>query len=184
MPQHNNISEMVEGALVNDIYIISDITVLLSKTGKPYLRSTLRDNSGCINMFIWDYSTETIGSSDNGKLVAVIGKVAVYGNMLQLYAEQAEILSYQDFRDDPALSSVIPHAPVDTTINETYLKEQINSICDKDLYKITSHIVTRYYDLFLNIPASENKHHSSRNENFGYNINNSGKFPGYVFYDD
>ena len=160
---HLNISDMENGTLINDIYIISDISVSVTKAGSPYLRASLRDNSGKISMKIWDYTNGRICPTDNGKLIAVIGKVSSYEDSLQVYVEQAEVLSFQDYCNDPILNSVIPHALIDVESIKTYFSEQIASIRDKDLYDITSLIVSRNYELFLKIPASKDRHHDYLN---------------------
>jgi 3'-5' exoribonuclease len=77
------IKELTEGTSVEGIHgLVEKLEVSATKAGKPYLRLTIRDESGSIAGVMWDYSSN--GWLKEGVVVEINGDVSSYQGALQM----------------------------------------------------------------------------------------------------
>ena len=78
------INQIKEGAAVDDIFLVKEMSRAETRAGKPYLVMTLMDRSGEIGARLWDNADAFSGASEPGNLVQVSGQAQAYRGILQL----------------------------------------------------------------------------------------------------
>lgn len=154
---HINISDFQVSHPISGTYRISNIVIRQARNGNTYLRATLFDATGSINMVCWEYDGSPLDPAL--ELVFVTGTVASYQGKPQFTAECFCLLTAEDC-EAGELSGLVPCAPIDVNLYETRLNSLIHSISDPDLYSVCFHIFREHWGAFTTIPAAQIKHHA------------------------
>lgn len=155
--EHTSIKSFRENDCVNGCYIISDIHLGTTSTGKPYLSAKLKDNSGSINMKVWDYSGE-INAEYNGTIVSIIGMVKSYRDANELHVECLCPAKVDDYISD--LPDIVPTAPINCKKRWKYFQSMIESVNDYDYYTLLMSVFAEYANELYTIPAAKSVHHN------------------------
>ncbi|HZJ89810.1 MAG TPA: HD domain-containing protein [Bacilli bacterium] len=150
------INEYNDGLRIIEKLLVSNMTKGVTNAGQAYLSVTLQDNTGQIEAKVWDASDHDVNTFQEGNIVEINADVIEYRNKLQLKiitARQVDIskVSLNEF----TLSS-----PVKLDFMKEELERLIESLENKDIYKIVRTIIDRHYDSILVYPAAAKLHHA------------------------
>ena len=158
MLQNPNLADVQPGDEIDGFYLLTDATIRSSSNGSRYLSATLCDHSGSLDMKMWDYSLD-IGPQDNGSAVRVRGQVLDYRGTKQM---NVRLLRLAGEKDEIALETLVPQAPIDAQNAEERIRNLICSLQDPDYRKLAEKMLDRFGEQFRTIPAAKSVHHGFR----------------------
>jgi len=82
--KHLQIKEITDGQAVRDLFLVREITLGETKTGKPYLSLVLLDATGEISGRVWEKAEQLMGECPVGAIVSVTAQAQAYKGVLQL----------------------------------------------------------------------------------------------------
>lgn len=150
-----SIAEWKVGESFTGFYLLKNIFLKTTATGKPFLSAALCDNSGTIELKVWDYAGP-ISPADEGKVVKVQGSVQEYKGNLQAKGDRIRLATPEDSFD---MSQLTPCAPLDTDAAYRRIEELIGSMADNDYRVLCLEMLHLHGDGFRKIPAAKSVHH-------------------------
>lgn len=158
MEYNKIISDFIPGDRVEGFYVLKDAALKTTVSGKPFFSGVLSDQSGSVDVKIWDYSGP-VGAdpTDCGKVVKIRGEVSEYKGSLQITLSNIRIATDTDCYD---ISKLVPVAPIDTAVEFSGVQKMIDSISDEDYRSVAQEMLRRHLDAFRRIPAAKSVHHS------------------------
>lgn len=156
--EHQKVSEMTQGLVFESFYLLSDVQIRQSKTGNPYLFTSLADSSGKINGLSWDYNGP-LSPADIGKIVYVDGLVSVYNGSLQVICNTIELATMEEC-ERVDMEELLPFAPVDCFSAVQKMKELLEDIEDEDYRNLSLDIYDALSDYLPTFPAAKSIHHA------------------------
>lgn len=157
MEYNKQIQEMAIGDRVEGFYVLRDVVIKTSSNGKPFLSGVLTDQSGSIDIKVWDYSGPVgSDSGDAGKVIKIRGDVSEYKGQPQLTLSHIRLAQEDDIYD---VSRLVPVAPIERDAAYQSVVDLIDSMEDLDYRNIAKTMLLRHMDAFRNIPAAKNFHH-------------------------
>lgn len=161
MDYNKRIADFSCGDRVEGFYILKDAQLKATVSGKPFLSGAISDQSGSIDLKVWDYSGPVgSNSSDQGRVVKIRGEVSEYKGLLQITLSNIRMAQDSDVFD---ASQLVPSAPIVSGIELGYVKDMIASISDPDYRAVASEMLHRHLEAFTSIPAAKSVHHSFLN---------------------
>ncbi len=152
------ISDIAPGQTIAGYYLLKQATLRTTTGGKPYLSGILADRSGQVELKVWDYAGP-IGTADEGKVVALTGRVSDFRGTLQVTSDRIRLATPQD---DYKLSELVPTAPIDLNRTLAEIEQMLGNMVDKDYQAVCRAMLTRHREAFAVIPAAKSVHHSFR----------------------
>lgn len=158
MEYNKMIDELVSGDRIEGFYVLKDGGLKTTVSGKPFFSGVLSDQSGSVDIKIWDYSGP-LGSSpsDIGRVIKIRGEVSEYKGMLQVTVSHIRLADGNDHYD---LSRLVPTAPIDVSAEMRCVEEMIDSMADADYRAVAKEMLRRHAEAFRTIPAAKSVHHS------------------------
>ena len=150
------ISDIAPGQTIAGYYLLKQATLRTTTGGKPYLSGILADRSGQVELKVWDYAGP-IGTADEGKVVALTGRVSDFRGTLQVTSDRIRLATPQD---DYKLSELVPTAPIDLNRTLAEIEQMLGNMVDKDYQAVCRAMLTRHREAFAVIPAAKSVHHS------------------------
>lgn len=150
-----HIADWRVGDSFTGFYLLKNIFLKTTATGKPFLSASLSDASGTMELKVWDYAGP-ISPADEGKVVKVQGSVQDYKGTLQAKGDRIRLATDQDDYD---ISDLTPCAPVDKNDSYRRVEELVNSIADNDYRVLCLEMLHRHGEGFRQIPAAKTVHH-------------------------
>lgn len=150
------LSELHIGDRFQGFYLLRNIFVKTTTTGKPFLSAVLSDNSGSLELKVWDY-TGPITSADEGKVVKCAGTVQEYKGAPQARGDAIRLATAEDSVDATQLA---PSAPMDLDRAYQRLLSLVDGMTDPDYQALCRRILQRHEEQFRRIPAAKSVHHS------------------------
>lgn len=150
------IAELTDGDdLMNEPFLLQEVVRRETKDGRPYLLSTLRDNTGQINSVFWDVPPDIDGWIKAGVVILVTGRVNSYKNALQI--------TVTDF--NPVETADMTHfLPSSSRTSEDMLVELRQFVQDlnQPWRELVSKILLNppFLQEFANAPAARTMHHA------------------------
>lgn len=150
------IAELTDGDdLMNEPFLLQEVVRRETKDGRPYLLSTLRDNTGQINSVFWDVPPDIDGWIKAGVVILVTGRVNSYKNALQI--------TVTDF-NPVEIADMTHFLPSSSRTSEDMLVEL--RLFVQDLNQPWRELVSKillnppFLQEFANAPAARTMHHA------------------------
>lgn len=147
------ISELTAPQKINMPLLVTQVKGGVTNAGKPYLSISLRDSSATIEGKMWEVNEESNQLIKAGKILMIKGDVINYRGSLQLKimdcSEPVEKLDIKDF---------VMNSPYSEETLRNYINEEINTIQNRNIFRIVSDIY-RQYDKSIYYSAAAVKNH-------------------------
>lgn len=150
----------LEPGVVHAIYLIEDARKLTTRTGKPYLALTLRDNTGRIGAKRWDVADEEAELAKVGSYLELKGEVELYKNSPQIIIGSMREPDPEDI-DRNAFEHTVAFDPV-ALLEE--VRDMLIGMPDADLRRLADAYLgdEEYMSRFEISPAAQRMHHPYR----------------------
>lgn len=155
MEYDKKISEMKTGDMVEGFYVLKAASIKIASNGGRFLAGTLSDNSGTVDIKVWDYSGP-VTSTDAGRVVKIRGDVSEYRGTAQLTVSKIRLAQANEYD----ASVLVPTAPIDVEESMRQVETYIAAIGDDDYHRIAMTIFERHKSAFRTVPAAKTIHHS------------------------
>ncbi len=152
------ISDIQDGALVDDQFMVKQCSQAETKAGKTYLNVTLMDQSGDIGCKIWDQAERFLPECREGAVVRVQAKCQSYRSNLQLNISAVQPLD----QSSVDMSLFVPSTENDVEQMATEFIMLIKSVKDPFIRKLLLKFFNNeeFFDLFKRAPAAKAMHHA------------------------
>ena len=150
------LDELNIGDSFTGFYILKNVFLKVTNSGKPYMACSLADASMMIEAKVWDYSGP-IGPADEGKIAKVQGVMQEFKGAPQIKVERIRLAADQDPYD---LAELVPVAPIDRQMAYQQIGMLIDSMADQDYAAICCEFLNRYGEELQKMPAAKSVHHS------------------------
>ena len=150
------LDELNVGDSFTGFYILKNVFLKVTNSGKPYMACSLADASMMIEAKVWDYAGP-IGPADEGKIVKVQGLMQEFKGAPQIKVERIRLATDQDPYD---LAELVPVAPIDRQMAYRQLEMMIESMADKDYSAVCMEFLRRHGEQLQKMPAAKSVHHS------------------------
>jgi 3'-5' exoribonuclease len=155
----SKVAKMKKGDNICGYFYLKTSDVRVSNQNSRYLDLTLCDDSGEINAKMWN-------AEDGDEILFRAGTI-VYAECLVKEFQGALQLRVDTIRrttdsEDIDISRLVPSAPEKPEEMYAYCMRIASAIEDRDLKKLTVHILEKYKDELMVYPAAKSFHHSVR----------------------
>jgi len=150
------LDELNVGDSFTGFYILKNVFLKVTNSGKPYLACSMADASMMIEAKVWDYAGP-IGPADEGKIAKVQGVMQEFKGAPQIKVERIRLATDQDPYD---LAQLVPVAPIDRQMAYQQLIMLIDSMADQDYKAVCHEFLSRYGEDLQKMPAAKSVHHS------------------------
>lgn len=155
------ISDFKANETVAAVLIIRELSVRLTRDGKPYLDLVLGDMSGMIHGKIWDRGKETAENLKVGMPVGIRALCEDYQGSAQLIISSLKPLNAQDLEQlNMTWENLYPVSPKDRSFMWDYIRKSIDKMTDPWLKKLVSQIYSDNEKKIKIHPASLKLHHA------------------------
>ena len=141
--------------LVNEPFLLQDVSRRKTKNDRPFLLGTLKDKTGQMPCVFWDVPDYVEHWVRPGLVVLVSGRAANYKDALQV--------SITDLNDmhNPNMSDFLPSSKRPLSEMITELKQRISELSDP-WQTLVSHLLLdeKFLPRFANAPAARAMHHA------------------------
>ena len=150
------ISNLKVSDKVCDNFILKNVMLRKTRTGKDYLDIILKDKSGEIPAKLWNVLEEQKEMFKSGNVVHVDGEVDSFGSNPQIKIEHIEKTKLSDNE----MSELIETAPLDSKKMFEEIVLTIDNFRNNDVKLITKSLVDKYEYKFKTYPAAKSFHHA------------------------
>ncbi len=150
------LDELKFGDSFTGFYILKNVFLKVTNSGKPYLSCSLADASMMIEAKVWDYAGP-IGPAEEGKIAKVQGVMQEFKGAPQIKVERIRIATEQDPYD---LADLVPVAPIDRDAAYMRLESLVDSFDDEDYKVVCQAFLDRHGAELKKLPAAKSVHHS------------------------
>ncbi|MFA5801086.1 MAG: HD domain-containing protein [Thermoleophilia bacterium] len=152
------ICDISEGALVDDVFFLGDISRRVTRTGHPYLTLGLNDRSGVIGGRVWQDADVLVHSLTAESFVRVRGKAESYRNRLYIKVDGVEavdisLIDQQHF---------LPGTYRDMEELTGYIRYFLTEVFDVDYSRLLESFFSDeiFMERFCRAPGDERSHHA------------------------
>ena len=150
------IAEFTDGLHIDTQFLITNVSKGVKNDGNRYLNVTLQDASGSIEGKKWDVTDNDLEILVPGTVVGISGEAYEYRNALQfkifdIYPIDASQIDISRFVKPSPL-------PKEELIEK--LNGYLASINDEEIKRLTTHLINKFYDSYINYPAAVRNHHA------------------------
>ncbi|MBQ9967882.1 MAG: TraI domain-containing protein [Oscillospiraceae bacterium] len=150
------LDELNFGDSFTGFYILKNVFLKVTNSGKPYLSCSLADASMMIEAKVWDYAGP-IGPAEEGKIAKVQGVMQEFKGAPQIKVERIRIATENDPYD---LADLVPVAPIDRDAAYIRLETLVESFEDADYKAVCQALLERHGEKLKKMPAAKSVHHS------------------------
>lgn len=143
---------------IDGFFMIKNIEVKTSTNGNKFLDITLSDNTGDINAKVWDYRDEDDKYRPNS-IIKIRADVTEWQGRKQLKIMK---IRTTDEADEVKREDFVQSAPISPQELYSEILEYVDNMENKDLKKLTSHIMCENKERILYYPAAKSNHHAIR----------------------
>jgi 3'-5' exoribonuclease len=155
------ISNFKANETVAAVLIIREMSVRLTRDGKPYLDVVLGDMSGVINGKVWDRGKEIAENLKVGMPVGVRALCEEYQGSAQLIISSLKPLNAHDLEQlNISWENLYPVTPKDRSIMWDSIRTAIDGLTDEWLKKLVKQIFADNEKKIKSHPASLKLHHA------------------------
>lgn len=155
--KHQFVSELREGARVEDVFLVLGKTVLHTKTGQPYIKMQLGDRTGSLDAVKWHASQNELDTLAEMGFIVVRGNVGEYNGQPQMTVE-----SFRTYTEKPDPADFLPTTSRDVDQMWAELREILAQVKNPDLVGL----LALFFDdeavskQFREAPAASKVHHA------------------------
>ena len=150
------LDELRVGDNFTGFYLLRNIMMKTSKTGKPYMAASLADRTGSVDAKAWDYPGP-ISPADEGKVVKVQGVMQEFRGMPQITMEKVRLAQPEEY--DSILEDLVPSAPINRDEAYARVEALVDSMADTDFQAVCRAFLSRHGAEFRRYPAAKTVHH-------------------------
>lgn len=142
------------------IALLAKVEEKITSTGKPYLKCSLQDKTGQLELSKWN-------ATEADKEVLKAGAIIQFANLSfsmyngEVSAKSNNATAFNEIIGDVNDFKLTVTPPIDELMAR--FKKHADSITDKELRVVLEKIVNPRFKQFKNWPAAEKMHHDSRN---------------------
>lgn len=148
------INEFVAGETIEMPLLLVQVKEGVTNTGSPYLSLTLRDNTGTIEGKIWDVKEKQTEIAIAGNIVNIKADIIKYRGVLQL-----KITGIFENFDEIDMNEYVLSGPYSQKQLREEITNAINSIKNKNIFRIVSEIYRKYDEQIYSSAAATKNHH-------------------------
>jgi 3'-5' exoribonuclease len=149
------ISEFEVNAEVEGHFIIKSVDLKEARNKSKYLDIVLMDNTGTIEIKLWDCSPTQIDWYKKHEFVYVKGLVTEYLGTKQLKVDKMNLA-----QEDLSIADFVPSIEEDVHALYHYVEETSNNIQNQYIKSCVLHILEIYGDKLKTYPAARHMHHA------------------------
>lgn len=118
------ISDIKNGDLLDQVFLVQKSDVRKTKTGSPYIMSQIGDRTGSIEARLWNANNDQIDIFTSNDILHIKGKVETYQNSFQLIISLFKIVDESTIN----LKNLLPSTDKDVDLLMKELKEMLFSV--------------------------------------------------------
>jgi 3'-5' exoribonuclease len=151
------VSELREGARVEDVFVVASKSVLRTRAGQPYIKMQLGDRTGAIDAVKWHATPSELEGVSELDFVFVRGKVGEYNGQPQLTVE-----SFYRYSETVDPADFLPTTSRDVDEMASELREILARVQNPHLVRLLASFFDdeRIGGLFRQAPAATKVHHA------------------------
>ncbi len=155
---HKKIIDFEKGERIESFYFIKALNLKTSSNNNKYFDMRIADSSGDIEAKFWTLKEGDENLYEVGDVVKIRADITLWMDRLQVKivkmrkANEGEV----DF------SEIVPSAPLDVDEMYDFVVNEIQSMKNEDIKKITKYLLDKKKDKFRYYPAAKSHHHSIR----------------------
>ncbi|MCE5198483.1 MAG: HD domain-containing protein [Armatimonadota bacterium] len=151
------VSNLREGAKVEDVFLVASKSVAHTRTGSPYLKVTLADKTGEVNAIKWDATESEITRLQEDDYIFVYAAVRNYNDHPQLQVE-----SFQRWGEAVDPADFVRSSPFDPDQMMAELSEILAQVADPNLRALLDKLFSDqdFVRKFRQAPAAKKVHHA------------------------
>ncbi|MBP3634567.1 MAG: HD domain-containing protein [Oscillospiraceae bacterium] len=150
------LEELHVGDSFTGFYVLKNVFLKVTNSGKPYLSCSLADASMMIEAKVWDYAGP-IGPADEGKVAKVQGQMQEFKGAPQIKVDRIRLATENDPYD---LADLVPVAPIDRQAAFLRLRSLVDGMEDSDYSAVCRVFLDRHGEALQKMPAAKSVHHS------------------------
>ena len=141
--------------LLNEPFMIQDITRRKTKDGRAFLLGSVRDKTSLVAFIFWDVPDYVEQQVKVGQIILVTGRVVNYKDAIQISVTDF------NFSSNPDMADFLPTSRRGRDEMVLELKEIISELAEP-WQKLLSHILLNdaFLATFANAPAARGMHHA------------------------
>jgi len=151
------IADYLVGDSFTGFMLVKNSVQSTAKNGKDYLRVTISDATGEVTSMIWDADEDKIEVFTTGNIIKIQGVVGEYQGNKQLNVQQFRLSTDEDEVD---LNTLLETAPIDGDTLFTNIVDEVNSMENEKIKKLTLELLNKFESDFKEFPAAKSVHHS------------------------
>ena len=149
------LQELNVGDSFTGVYILKNVFLNVTNSGKPYLACAVADASMMVEAKVWDYAGP-IGPADEGKVAKIQGQMQEFKGAPQIKVDRIRLATEADQYD---LAELVPVAPIDRQAAYRRLEALVDSLEDVDYSAVCRAFLLRHGEALQKMPAAKSVHH-------------------------
>ncbi len=152
------ITDIVDGQMVDDLFMVQEVSKAETKAGKPYLSLKLMDKSGEIVAKVWDRAAELEPLCPAGAVIAIKARCSSFRNALQLSINEIKPVAEAEVD----FSAYVPSTKHDIDEMAAEFLALAKSVSDPFVKKLLLKFFgdDDLFSLFKKAPAAKAMHHA------------------------
>lgn len=151
------ISDLREGAKIEDVFLLSYQSVGSTRAGQPFLKMKLSDRTGTIDAVKWNATQEEVSTAGTLEFIQARGTVGMYNGEIQLSVD-----SFRKFTDKIDRSDFLATTARDIGEMWSEFNSILGQIRNPQLARLIAHFFEdeRTASAFREAPAATKVHHA------------------------
>lgn len=153
------INKLKENDVVEEIYLVSNKSKAMSKTGNYYYALSLNDKTGSIDGRIWQIDNSSIKDFNNNDFVKIKGEVTSFNGRNQIKIDKIEVAN----KDEYDLNNYYNTSKIPLEKMEKELLDYISKVKNKNYNKLLNNVFVEdkeFYSRFIKHQAGKYLHHN------------------------
>jgi 3'-5' exoribonuclease len=151
-----SINELKDGDRERTQFLVSACTKGVTAAGKTYLTISFQDATGTMDGKKWDVAPSDEEVYAPGNIVEVEVEVISYKNALQMKVLEGKALPLEGVD----YTRFVPSSPVSKEVLVKKLQAYLDSLQNEDVKKLTTYLIKKHYDAYIDYPAAVRNHHN------------------------
>lgn len=148
------IKEMIVNSAVEGFFLLRTAKVQTARNGNAYLIGAIADNSGEIELRMWDYALDV--HEHVGSIIKVRGTVGEYAGTTQLVASKLRLAKDGEYN----MAELVPTAPVPADSAIVAIESVVAAMHDPIYREISAAALRRMGSCAGTLPAAKALHHA------------------------
>lgn len=151
-----SIADLADGDRIDSQFLVNACTKGVTANSRSYLTISFQDATGTMDGKKWDVDPGDEEVFVPGNIVSVEAEVISYKNVLQMKVLSGASIAQEgiDF------TRFVPSSPIPKEELVKKLEAYLASLHDGDVKKLTTYLLKKFYDRYLDYPAAVRNHHN------------------------